>query len=75
LTAASVAVRVVAAIGVMSIVAAIAYALSHGRVFLFPFLLLLGVPMAGVFRTRRSPPELEDGRPAAGPQPPRISRN
>lgn len=71
---ASLAVRVVAAIGVASIVAAIAYALSHGRVFLFPFLILLGIPMAAVLRPRRTPPLLEN-RPAPDDHHPRISLN
>jgi hypothetical protein len=66
MTAGTIAVRVVAAIGLMLIVAALIYALSNGRVFLFPFLLLLGFPMAAVFRRR----------PAAPPgPPPRISLN
>lgn len=58
---APVAVRVVAAVGLMLVVAALVYAVSNGRVFLFPFLLLLGFPMAAVFRRRNDPP--------AGPPP------
>lgn len=53
---APVAVRVVAAVGLMLVVAALIYAVSNGRVFLFPFLLLLGFPMAAVFRRRNDPP-------------------
>lgn len=52
----SIAVRVVAAIGLLLLVVALVYAVSNGRVFLFPFLLLLGVPMAAVFRRRNGPP-------------------
>jgi hypothetical protein len=59
-----VAVRIVAGIGLMLIVGASAYAVSNGRVFLLPFLLLLGFPMAAIFR-RREPPS----------DPPRISLN
>ena len=47
------AVRVVAALGLMLLVAALVYAISNGRFFLFPFLLLVGFPMAAVFRGRR----------------------
>lgn len=49
MTAGAIAVRVIAAIGLMLVVAALVYAVSNGRVFLFPFLLLLGFPMAAVF--------------------------
>ncbi|HKU82180.1 MAG TPA: hypothetical protein VJP76_08430 [Candidatus Tumulicola sp.] len=68
MSGAPVAVRVVAAVGLMLVVAALVYAVSNGRLFLFPFLLLLGFPMAAVFRRRNDPP----GPP--GP-PPRISLN
>jgi hypothetical protein len=54
----------------MLVVAAIAYAISNGRTFLFPFLLILGFPMAAIFR-RRSPPP-----PPSGNDPPsRMSLN
>ncbi|HEU5480444.1 MAG TPA: hypothetical protein VFU90_11450 [Candidatus Tumulicola sp.] len=66
MTAGTIAVRVIAAIGLMLVVAALVYAVSNGRVFLFPFLLLLGFPMAAVFRRRSGGPP--------GP-PPRISLN
>jgi len=72
MNAASAAVRVVAALGLMLIVAALVYAVSNGRLFLFPFLLLVGFPMAAVFRARRPPP------PPPGeslPPPPRPSLN
>ena len=69
---ASAAVRVVAALGLVAIVAALVYAIADGRVFLFPFLLLVGFPMAAVFRTRR-PPLPDSGEPV--PPPPRISLN
>lgn len=80
MTAASVAVRVVAALGLMLLVAALAYAVSNGRLFMFPFLLLVGFPMAWVLRPRRPlapppndalPPPPDDKRPP----PPRISLN
>jgi len=45
----------VAAIGLMLVVAALVYSISNGRLFMFPFLLLLGFPMAAVFRPRRAP--------------------
>ncbi len=64
--------RVVAALGLMLLVAALAYAVSNGRFFLFPFLLLVGFPMAAVFRGRRPPPP-DSGEPL--PPPPRISLN
>jgi hypothetical protein len=54
--ASSVAVRVVAAIGLMLVLAALVYAVSNGRLFLFPFLLIIGFPMAAVFRPRRPTP-------------------
>jgi hypothetical protein len=38
----------------MLAVAAIGYALSRGHVFLFPFVLILGVPLAALLR--RAPP-------------------
>jgi len=66
----SVAVRVVAAIGLALLVAALAYAVSNGRLFLFPFLLIVGFPMIAVFRPRRPPPP--DNRL---PPPPRMSLN
>ncbi|HEY1654635.1 MAG TPA: hypothetical protein VGF86_05950 [Candidatus Tumulicola sp.] len=66
MTGAPIAVRVVAAIGIGLVVAALGYAIASGRAFLFPFLLLLGFPMASVFRHRRNPP---------GETPPRISLN
>jgi hypothetical protein len=47
-------VRVVVAFGVMLAAAALAYALSRGHVLFFPFLLILGAPMALFFR--RTPP-------------------
>ncbi len=69
---ASAAVRVVAALGLMAIVAALVYAIADGRVFLFPFLLLVGFPMAAVFRRRRlPPPDCDDPLQP----PPRISLN
>jgi hypothetical protein len=34
----------------MLAVAAIVYALSHGHIFLFPFVLILGVPLAALLR-------------------------
>jgi hypothetical protein len=34
----------------MLAVAALAYALSKGHVFLFPFVLILGVPLVALFR-------------------------
>jgi hypothetical protein len=70
MNAASAGVRVVAALGLMLLVAALVYAISNGRLFLFPFLLLVGFPMAAVFRTRRPPPPGE-----SLPPPPRISLN
>jgi len=72
--ATSVAVRVVAAIGLMLVVAALVYAISNGRLFLFPFLLLIGFPMAAVFRPRRPPLQPPDEPPAAKP-PSRMSLN
>jgi uncharacterized membrane protein len=51
-----IAIRIAAAAGIMLVVAAIAYALSSGHVFLFPFLLILGFPMTNVFRKRPPPP-------------------
>jgi hypothetical protein len=42
-------------LGIALIVAAIGLAISNGRFFLFPFLLILGVPLAALF-TRRPPP-------------------
>jgi hypothetical protein len=70
---ASVAVRVVAAIGLMLVVAALAYSISNGRLFMFPFLLIVGFPMAAVFRPRR-PPLSPRGAPP--PEPPsRMSLN
>lgn len=63
---APVAVRLVAAIGLMLLVAALVYAVSSGRVFLFPFLLLLGVPMAAVFR-RRNDPQPPGAPPGSSP--------
>jgi hypothetical protein len=69
-SATGVALRITAAIGLMLVVAAIAYAISNGRTFLFPFLLILGFPMAAIFR-RRSPPP-----PPSGNDPPsRMSLN
>jgi hypothetical protein len=44
--------RVVAATAVMVAVAAIVYAASKGHVFFFPFILLLGVPIAALVRRR-----------------------
>ena len=69
---ASVAVRVVAAMGLMAIVAALVYAIADGRVFMFPFLLLVGFPMAAVFRRRASS---SAGLRRSAPPPPRISLN
>jgi hypothetical protein len=64
-----VTIRAAAALGIALIVAAIGLAISNGRFFLFPFLLILGVPLAALF-TRRPPP------PPAPPQnPPRMSLN
>lgn len=66
------AVRIVAALGLALLLAALVYAATNGRLFLFPFLVLVGFPMAAVFRTRRPPP------PPSGealPPPPRISLN
>ncbi|MGA8532721.1 MAG: hypothetical protein WB615_01290 [Candidatus Tumulicola sp.] len=58
----SVAVRVVAAIGLTLVVFALAFAVSNGRLFLLPFLLIVGFPMAAVFRPRRPPlPPPSDG--------------
>lgn len=37
----------------MLAVAAIVYALSHGHVLLFPFVLILGVPLLGFLRIPR----------------------
>lgn len=68
---ANAAVRAVAAFGLMLLVAALVYAISNGRLFLFPFLLLVGFPMAAVFRSRRPPPPPHDPLPP----PPRISLN
>jgi hypothetical protein len=73
MSAASVAVRVVAAIGLMLVAAALVYAVSNGRLFLFPFLLIIGFPMAAVFRPRRPPLPPSDGPPAQPPT--RISLN
>ena len=67
------AVRAVAALGVMVLVAALVYAVSSGRLFLFPFLLLIGFPMAAVFRGRRAAAPPPSGEPL--PPPPRISLN
>ena len=71
MNAPGIGVRVVAAVGLMLVVAALVYAASNGRLFMFPFLLLVGFPMAAVFRRRRPPappnPPL--------PPPPRISLN
>jgi hypothetical protein len=64
-----IAVRVIAAVGLMLVIAALVYALSSGHVFLFPFLLILGFPMAVIFRRRPPPPP----RPPAPP--PRMSLN
>ena len=72
MNAASTAVRVVAALGLMLLVAALVYAISNGRLFLFPFLLLVGFPMAAVFRPRRPPPPPLD---ESLPPPPRPSLN
>jgi hypothetical protein len=76
MNAGSVAVRVVAAIGLALIVAALVYAVSNGRLFMFPFLLLVGFPMAAVFRPRRRPrlPELPPPDESL-PPPPRMSLN
>lgn len=68
-----VAVRIVAAIGIGLVIAALVYALTSGRVFLFPFLLLLGFPMAAVFRPHR--PILPSGDPTAPKPRGRISLN
>ena len=72
--ATSIAVRIVAAIGLMLVVAALAYAISNGRLFMFPFLLLVGFPMAAVFRSRRAqlPPPID---PPPQPPPSRMSLN
>jgi hypothetical protein len=52
------------------VIAALVYALTSGHVFLFPFLLILGVPMLTIFRRRPPPPP-----PNLPPLPPRISQN
>ena len=72
MSASSLAVRIVAAIGLMLVVAALVYAVSAGRLFLFPFLLLIGFPMAAIFRPRRAPLPLT--KPPPKP-PTRISLN
>jgi hypothetical protein len=65
-----VAVRAIVALGLALVVAALIYALSSGRVFLFPFLLILAFPMIALFRKRPPPP------PPRLPQPPnRMSLN
>jgi hypothetical protein len=72
--ATSIAVRIVAAIGLMLVVAGLAYAISNGRLFMFPFLLLVGFPMAAIFRPRRAPlPPPVD--PPPQPPPSRMSLN
>jgi hypothetical protein len=71
MNAASAPVRVVAALGLVLLVAALVYAISNGRLFLFPFLLLVGFPMAAVFRVRRPPPPSGESLPP----PPRPSLN
>jgi hypothetical protein len=68
-----VSVRIVAAIGIGLVFGALVYALTSGHVFLFPFLLLLGFPMAAVFRPRR--PVLPSGDPPAPEPRSRISLN
>lgn len=37
----------------MLAVAVIVYALSHGRIWVFPFVLILGVPLLALIRPRR----------------------
>jgi hypothetical protein len=75
MNAGSVAVRVVAAIGLALIVAGLVYAVSNGRLFMFPFLLLVGFPMAAVFRPRRAPPPQLPPPDERLPPPPRMSLN
>jgi hypothetical protein len=77
MSSASTGVRVVAAIGLMLLAAALVYAVTQGRLFLFPFLLLVGFPMAAVFRPRRGPPSAQElsPPPESPPPPPRISLN
>ncbi len=61
--------RVVAALTLALVIAALVYALTSGHVFLFPFLLIVGFPALMLFR---KPPR----QPPSPPQtPPRISLN
>jgi hypothetical protein len=65
-----VAVRAAAAMGIALIIAALGLAITNGRFFLFPFLLILGFPLAALFvRRPPSPP------PNPPQNPPRISLN
>jgi hypothetical protein len=71
MTVNEVAVRAIVALGLTVVLAALVYALSSGRVFLFPFLLILGLPMVALLRKRPPPPP-----PPRLPQPPtRMSLN
>ena len=77
MTGNEIAVRVIAAIGVAVVVAALIYALSSGHVFVLPFLLILGFPMGRLlgksFMPRRDDSGSGDHRDP--PDPPRMSLN
>ena len=62
--------RVVIALALAAVVAALVYALTSGHVFLFPFLLIVGFPMIALFRR---PPRQPPPRPPFPPA--RISPN
>ena len=54
----AVALRVAVAAGLMLFAAAIVYVLTSGHVFFLPFILVLGLPLIGLFRQppNRPPP-------------------
>jgi hypothetical protein len=77
MSANQIAVRVIAAIGLAAIVAAVVYSLTSGHVFVLPFLLILGFPM-GRLLGKRLPPagsSLQQYDRRDPPEPPRPSLN
>ena len=54
----AIGVRVAVAALLMLLAAAVVYALSRGHVFFFPFLLILGAPLAIAFRRPPRPPSV-----------------
>lgn len=52
----TIVLRILAATALMLAVAATVYAASRGHIFLFPFVLILGVPLAALFGRPPAPP-------------------